>query len=697
MPKVRVNPDGVLEISPEISEISALDFAPISTGSVKKVVIPLNINKIDIGAFYNFQNLEEVFISDGVTEIGQEAFKNCPKLKSVRLPVGLKKIPAHLFDGDVSLEKVDMGRGVEKIDSSAFSGCKSLKSFICPEGLRIIKDRAFYECENLTEIKLNDKLEQIEFRAFYETNIKDLSFPESLKKIDNQSHKFDSITSNYLTDISNAVAQNYVIHYKSGDLAFNDDEFAVVNGVDNTGAVWIDRQRGDLIVADAEGVVRVIERDQRLRLENNKWNELDRLEIGYFPLILDWLKCRNIPHRSVVQAIPRAEIPYFHANNNPKNWAEISRIANMKTMEGKQDLANLAHALGAFSKDGKQSKTATDFIKMYILDNYNEEQFHAKFSGFDSVETPFNPEFAKFFMEYFPKNPDFMTVTDSEGETFDLLKNCYNNFAKIQELYPNKKVITRHDNERLTPEMVANALREYKYDSVTNETEFLANTISKFGYSQSDFDKLSDWFIQGKAIRPEDMVLKVQGDDENQPVTYELLDKSDPLGAVLGDITNCCQTVNNTAESCVRYGMTQPNSGFIVFKHGSDILGQAWVWYDEKAKQVTLDNIEVPRKVLEKISTNPKIEHEILDCLDRLGSGFDKAMNNKSHTLDRVTIGKGYNDFNKILSSKLSTIKRPVKLSNYQGYTDAEEQYLLENFSNEFTKTPKQNAPEQIM
>ena len=74
----------------------------------------------------------------------------------------------------------------------------------------------------------------------------------------------------------------------------------------------------------------------------------------------------------------------------------------------------------------------------------------------------------------------------------------------------------------------------------------------------------------------------IKGD--NNTISYKLLEKDNPLGAVLGNITNCCQVAGGSGESCVKYGMSKPNSKFMIFSISDTIIGQSWVWYDEKTK-----------------------------------------------------------------------------------------------------------------
>ena len=331
------------------------------------------------------------------------------------------------------------------------------------------------------------------------------------------------------------------------------------------------------------------------------------------------------------------------------------------------------------------------WIRCDDVGKYDENEIHQMFSGMDSFHTPFNSEFAKFFMLYFKENPDFMVYNDEKtNEQINLLSASHNRFAEVQKIYPNKRVIIGDDRSRLTPEVVIDVLKAVKYENVQKDAEQLAVEVGLRGYSQSEFEELQDWYFTGMSIPKEKITLKIAKDelrldkkDENESViTYELLEKSDPISAVLGDITNCCQVVNGAGSACVKYGMTQPNSGFLVFRYNGEIIGQAWVWYDENSKQLTLDNIEVPKSVEDKIKKSKTLQNEFINAILRVKSGFEKEMGKDK--VKRVTIGARYNDINSVLSNTFNTLvsSKLIILANYTGYTDANErQYMIDGRS----------------
>ena len=77
-------------------------------------------------------SLEAVELSDGITKLGDEAFKSCAFIKSIKLPSTLEILGRECFYGCTSLEEVVLPSNLKEIGSSAFWNCSSLKSIVIP-------------------------------------------------------------------------------------------------------------------------------------------------------------------------------------------------------------------------------------------------------------------------------------------------------------------------------------------------------------------------------------------------------------------------------------------------------------------------------------------------------------------------------------------------------------------------------------
>lgn len=134
-----------------------------------------------------------------VTEIGEEAFKNCENIKSVTIPETVTVIGKSAFAGCVKLENVSMSDNVTEIASFAFSGCKALKLDKLPESITTLGAYAFKNCTSLAGIIIQPKLERIGNGAFEGcTALEKIDLPDTVKSIGNEA--FNKCTG--LTEVS---------------------------------------------------------------------------------------------------------------------------------------------------------------------------------------------------------------------------------------------------------------------------------------------------------------------------------------------------------------------------------------------------------------------------------------------------------------------------------------------------------------
>lgn len=151
---------------------------------IKEVYIPEGIKEIGAGAFEECLNLESVVIPEGVTIIGYSAFRECESLSSIvvpdsvteiagdafyvctsltnfRFPSNLKSIGSSAF-GAVPLTDIILPEGLEAIYYLAFMGCNEVKSIVIPSSVKIIGHGAFELCEKLAEITLANPVALLE-------------------------------------------------------------------------------------------------------------------------------------------------------------------------------------------------------------------------------------------------------------------------------------------------------------------------------------------------------------------------------------------------------------------------------------------------------------------------------------------------------------------------------------------------------
>ena len=151
-------------------------------------------------AFQSCNNLASVTLTGWITKIGSNAFSSCSSLTSINLPNDLEEIGSFAF-ADAGLNYIYLPAALATIGVGAFRSCpltefqisglntsfavqkgvlftadmktllaypiaKSDTAYIVPEGVETIANYAFYKATNLKEITLPESLGKIEDQAF---------------------------------------------------------------------------------------------------------------------------------------------------------------------------------------------------------------------------------------------------------------------------------------------------------------------------------------------------------------------------------------------------------------------------------------------------------------------------------------------------------------------------------------------------
>ncbi len=122
-----------------------------------KVVIPDGVTSIGNSAFKMCWGIKEVILPDSVTSIGIWAFADCINLEKINIPDSVKIIEDRAFESCSSLGEIHIPEQVISIGEYAFFYCLGLREIYIPELVESIGDKAFQQCANLREIKVSDK------------------------------------------------------------------------------------------------------------------------------------------------------------------------------------------------------------------------------------------------------------------------------------------------------------------------------------------------------------------------------------------------------------------------------------------------------------------------------------------------------------------------------------------------------------
>ncbi len=182
-------------------------------------------NTLGIAMFKDSKNLENVTLSETITDISNYAFQGCKSLKTINLSENLYIIGNESFEGCESLTSIDFPKDLVQIGESAFSGAFKTTNDIkitIPRNVIAIGENAF-EKTNIKEVEflnsiakipakmfqysnklekvvLPDRTTEIGNYAFYGCKLDEINFPKSLIKIGENAFAKSSIKNVNLPD-----------------------------------------------------------------------------------------------------------------------------------------------------------------------------------------------------------------------------------------------------------------------------------------------------------------------------------------------------------------------------------------------------------------------------------------------------------------------------------------------------------------
>lgn len=202
------------------------DYAFREMESVTSVTFPSTLKSVGDYAFSQV-SIAELTIPADWESLGEYAFNGCCELLTVTIPSNTKltSIPKGAFCYCGKLSSVNLPDKITSIGVEAFREDGALVLTALPANLKTLGDYAFGNCTSLTTIDLGNKLETIGSGAFREcTNITSFTFPSTLKTIGDWAFSETAITSLDLpagvTTIENA-AFNQCHGLTSIDLSFS--------------------------------------------------------------------------------------------------------------------------------------------------------------------------------------------------------------------------------------------------------------------------------------------------------------------------------------------------------------------------------------------------------------------------------------------------------------------------------------------
>ena len=160
------------------------NYAFKNCDSMTSAIIGNGVQEIDYQAFYDCDSLQSIVIPESVTKIGGDAFYGCEGLISVTIAGGETEIGASAFRECKELKTVELGEGVTSIGDHAFDGCVSLTGIVIPNSVTNIGSYAFRDCYDMASVVIGNGVKEIRYCTFIECDsLRDVVIPESVTKI----------------------------------------------------------------------------------------------------------------------------------------------------------------------------------------------------------------------------------------------------------------------------------------------------------------------------------------------------------------------------------------------------------------------------------------------------------------------------------------------------------------------------------
>ena len=103
-----------------------------------RYVVRRTTRSIADGAFAGNPYLEQVFLPDGLVQIGKSAFAGCSALTRIALPESVLTLGNYAFGGCERLEEVQLSPSLDILDEDVFAGCAALQNVEISESTEVV-------------------------------------------------------------------------------------------------------------------------------------------------------------------------------------------------------------------------------------------------------------------------------------------------------------------------------------------------------------------------------------------------------------------------------------------------------------------------------------------------------------------------------------------------------------------------------
>lgn len=141
-----------------------------------------SVASTDAPWYSHYAEITRVSIGNGVTKIGNNAFRRFTQLTQIEIPNSVETLGNYAFGFCTSLVSADFGTGLKSIGAYAFTQCTALKTFIIPDSAESVADYAFFKCP-VTDLVLGQNVNTIGSFAFSQCKLVNVTMHKNVEVI----------------------------------------------------------------------------------------------------------------------------------------------------------------------------------------------------------------------------------------------------------------------------------------------------------------------------------------------------------------------------------------------------------------------------------------------------------------------------------------------------------------------------------
>lgn len=153
--------------------------------------IPEGVEIIGEMAFRGKKALKNVIIANSVKEIEHDAFYDCDELDNVYVPAGVKVVRSYAFAECDKLKKITFAGTPEKIGRHTFDDCDQLHDIIVPAGSSKFFRKELHFIDGDTDYLVLEKADKKAETAAKKTKVSEKKIEASEKKTETSEKKAD--------------------------------------------------------------------------------------------------------------------------------------------------------------------------------------------------------------------------------------------------------------------------------------------------------------------------------------------------------------------------------------------------------------------------------------------------------------------------------------------------------------------------